>query len=109
MTSRSKRTRLTLTACSQSGAHQEAPFGIYIPGSRRETGWITCQARHLDSIAPPAAPTALDHADQRDVALQCASLCAVSAATCALARRSEALACCEVLVASDWIRPKARR
>ena len=35
MTRRSKRTRLTLTACSQSGAHQDAPFGIYIPGSAR--------------------------------------------------------------------------
>jgi hypothetical protein len=38
------------------GAHQEALFGMYIPGSRRETGWLVCQARHLDSTAP-AGPT----------------------------------------------------
>ncbi len=51
VTSRTKRIRSTLTACSQSGAHQEAPSGMYIPGSRRKIGWLVCQARHLGSTA----------------------------------------------------------
>jgi hypothetical protein len=91
VTSRSRSTRLTWTA-SQSGAHQEAPFGIYIPGSRREIAGSSARfVSRLDSA--PAALAAPDHADQRVVALRCASICAVSAATCALAKRSEALAC----------------
>jgi hypothetical protein len=64
VTSRSRRTRLTLTACSQSGAHHEPPFGIYIPGSRRETGGLGCQAHHLDSTVPAAA-TAPHHVDHQ--------------------------------------------
>jgi len=35
--------------------------------------------------------------------------CAVKAVTWAFAKRSEALACCDVLVTSDWIRPNTRR
>jgi hypothetical protein len=36
-------------------------------------------------------------------------MCAASAVTCAFAKRSEALACREVFVASDWIRPNRTR
>jgi hypothetical protein len=38
-----------------------------------------------------------------------ASICATSAVTCAFAKCSDALACCDVFVASDWIRPNTTR
>src|SRR5213078_2754689 len=59
-------------------------------------------AVHEVAAVPPVAA-------QPAVAFLRASICEQSAATCEFANCSDALACCDVLVTSDWIRPNTRR
>jgi hypothetical protein len=80
-------------SCSDLGEHHPAS---------RYLGWPSTWA---SAYTADAAPRAV----QRAAAFRRASVCAASAATCAFAKRSDALAWSEVFVASDWIRPNTTR
>jgi hypothetical protein len=80
-----------------------------VPGAR--VGAPPCRLLALSHEPLASARLARWHRSCRDweraqrAALRRASICAVSAATCAFAKRSEALAYSEAFVASDRIRP----